>query len=116
MYSEYWTDCYIQARKCNTLLERVSDAPLSAGLKQRMSGEAYFLRALAHMQLYERFGRFPIIDKVLSLEDETTVQRAKDEDCVKFILADLDKAAQLLPPSLLTPPTSAAPLHGRRWR
>lgn len=99
VYSEYWTECYTQARKCNTLLERMSDAPLSAGLKQRMSGEAHFLRALAYIQLYERFGRFPIIDKVLSLEDETTVQRAKDEDCVKFILADLDKATQLLPPS-----------------
>lgn len=99
VYSTYWTGCYTQARKCNTLLERISSAPVSEGLGQRMRGEAYFLRAMAYIQLYERFGRFPIIDKVLSLADETTIPRGKDEDCIQFILADLDQAAQLLPPS-----------------
>lgn len=97
IYSEYWTTCYQQARKCNMLLERLPGAAISEGLKQRMTGEARLLRALAYMQLYDRFGRFPIISKVMTLDDETTVPRAKEEDCVKFILTDFDEAAKLLP-------------------
>ncbi|MBC9933332.1 RagB/SusD family nutrient uptake outer membrane protein [Chitinophaga qingshengii] len=97
VFSSSWTDNYTSIRKCNTLLEQLQSAPFSAALQQRMRGEAFFLRALFYMDIYQHFGAFPIIDKALGLNDELAVPRATNKACVDFILKDLEAAAAILP-------------------
>ncbi|WP_160717137.1 RagB/SusD family nutrient uptake outer membrane protein [Chitinophaga solisilvae] len=97
IFSDEWTSGYVSIRKCNQLLEQLQTAPFSAALTQRMKGEAYFLRALFYMEIYARFGRFPVILKTLALTDELAVPRGTDQECVKAMTDDLDAAARLLP-------------------
>jgi starch-binding outer membrane protein, SusD/RagB family len=97
IYSEYYQDGFENIRKCNLLLQNLPKVPASDDIKKRMKGEAFFHRAFASIDIYMRFGRFPIIDKVLSLTDESTISRGADADCIKFILKDLDSAVNLLP-------------------
>ncbi|WP_143307200.1 RagB/SusD family nutrient uptake outer membrane protein [Chitinophaga vietnamensis] len=99
LYADVWTGTYTNVRNCNVILSHLNDMPLSDAGKQQVKGEALFLRALHYLDLYYTFGRFPIIDKVLSLNDELAVQRGTDDDCVKFLLNDLNTAATLLPAS-----------------
>ena len=97
VYSGYWTGSYAAIRKCNLVLENINDSPLNEDKINRYRGEVKFLRALFYMDIYFHFGRFPIVDKALTLEDELNIPRATDEESVQFILDDLDSAAELLP-------------------
>ena len=49
------------------------------------------------MSTYFVTGRFPIIDKTLTLSDELAIPRSSDADCIAFILKDFDEAALKLP-------------------
>lgn len=97
IYQERWINIYANVRKCNKFLAHQAELPLSAEKKKRLGGEMRFLRALNYMQLYSLFGPFPIVDKVLSLDDELTIPRGTPEECVRFMLKDLQEAAGILP-------------------
>jgi hypothetical protein len=88
---------YENVRKCNLIFSHLADMPLSADTKSRLSGEVHFLRAFNYQFLYSIFGRFPIVDKVLGINDDLNIQRGSDDSCVAFMLRDLDTAASLLP-------------------
>lgn len=62
-------------------------------------GEMYFLRALEYFKRYKEFGDFPIITEPLSDNMEILTEAAKRSprnEVARFILSDLDKAAQLM--------------------
>src|SRR5690606_40283454 len=63
----------------------------------RLIGEATFMRAYFNHQLLRNYGDFPIVNKTYGLEGEDyEAPRATFEECVNFIIAVLDKAAELL--------------------
>ncbi|NLR79682.1 RagB/SusD family nutrient uptake outer membrane protein [Chitinophaga eiseniae] len=97
IYTDVWSNTYAMIRNCNNVLAHLPDMPLSEAGKQQIKGEMLFLRALHYMDLYSIFGRFPMVTKVLSLNDDLTAPRGTDDDCVKLMLDDLDQAAALLP-------------------
>ncbi|MCE6989795.1 RagB/SusD family nutrient uptake outer membrane protein [Dyadobacter sp. CY323] len=98
-----WGELYAINRKCNILLENVDRLPDNARLidgktmKDRLRGEAYFLRAWTYHYLIKLYGGVPVIDKIYSLNDEFSIKRNSFEECVKFIVSDCEKAAELLP-------------------
>ena len=59
-------------------------------------GEAYFLRGYYYQQLLRYYGGVPLIDKPYGLNEDYSVTRNTYEECVNFIVSDLDKAAELL--------------------
>lgn len=62
-------------------------------------GEMYLLRALEYFGLYQKFGDFPIITKPLNDNKEElseASQRQPRNEVARFILSDLDKAAELM--------------------
>jgi hypothetical protein len=65
-------------------------------LKGRLQGEAYFLRAYYYQQLLRYYGSAPIITKVYNLNEDYSVPRNTYDECVKFIVSDLDSSALLL--------------------
>ncbi|MEP7318989.1 MAG: RagB/SusD family nutrient uptake outer membrane protein, partial [Panacibacter sp.] len=65
-------------------------------LKERLKGEAHFLRAYYYQQLLRYYGAVPLIDKVYGLNEDYTAARATYEECVNFIQADCDMAIQQL--------------------
>jgi hypothetical protein len=98
-----WGDLYKSIRNCNIFFSKVEGVPSPAqsidgkSLKDRMTGEMYFLRGFFYHYLTTLYGGVPIIKEAYGLDDEFTVARNSYEDCIRFIVEDLDKAASLLP-------------------
>jgi hypothetical protein len=88
---------YENVRKCNLFISYLPTMPLSVPTKAQLDGEVHLLRAYNYQFLYSIFGRFPIIQKPLGINDDLNVQRGSDDSCVAFMLSDLDTAAALLP-------------------
>ena len=65
--------------------------------KNRLMGEAYCLRAWSYYNLIQRYAGVPIITKPHNLDSDFGVTRSKFDDCVDFVLDDLEKAKALLP-------------------
>jgi hypothetical protein len=88
---------YLAIREANVALESLPTATFSdAALKEKLTGEAYFLRAYYYQQLVRFYGGVPLISKSYGLNDDYTIARNTYEDCVKFIISDLDNAIKLL--------------------
>jgi len=93
-----WSMVYKFVRSANLFFEKVDEATFpSQADKDRMKGEVYFLRAYLYHNLVSLYGGVPIITKTFGLNDEFNVPRNSYEDCINFIVSDLDAAAGLLP-------------------
>lgn len=93
-----WNKSYKFIRNMNDFLDKVPASDhMTAAVKNRLIGEVYFLRAWAYTNLIERYAGVPIITDTYELSDKFGVTRDSFDDCVDFILGDLDKAYELLP-------------------
>jgi len=101
-------------RQCNVFLERirntanVPDIESVPGTRDRWIGEAEFLKAYYHYYLLRMYGPIPIIDTNLAIDapdSEINVKRESIDECVKYIVAQLDDAALKLPASIANPIT-----------
>jgi starch-binding outer membrane protein, SusD/RagB family len=93
-----WGRMYLAIRQANVALENLPKATFTdTKLKDKLTGEAYFLRAYYYQQLLKFYGGVPLISKSYGLNEDYTIVRSTYDDCVKFIVADLDKAIAALP-------------------
>ena len=93
-----WGRMYLAIRQANVALENLPKATFTdAALKDKLTGETYFLRAYYYQQLLRFYGGVPLISKPYGLNEDYSIARSSYDDCVKFIVADLDKAITLLP-------------------
>ena len=97
-----WNRAYEWIYKMNYFLANVdkyinSDDANEVSNMNRLKGETYFLRAWAYTNLIERYSGVPIIEGPYNLNDQFGATRANFDDCVDFILSDLDKAYDLVP-------------------
>lgn len=92
-----WGRMYLAIRQANTALENLPTATFEdQALKDKLTGEAHFLRGFYYHQLLRFYGGVPLIESAYGLDQDYEVSRNTFEECVNFIVADLDKAAQLL--------------------
>jgi starch-binding outer membrane protein, SusD/RagB family len=92
-----WGAMYLAIRQCNTAIENLPKASFdNKMLKDRLMGESHFMRAYFYQQLVRFYGSVPIIQKSYGLNEDYKVTRSSYEDCIKFIVSDLDKASELL--------------------
>lgn len=104
-----WSKNYEGIRIVNRFLERIDDLkmpvkPTVSGTdeqlirtRERMKGEAFFLRAYFYFELIKRYGGVPLFTKSLTVEEAQQATRASYDDCMKQIIADCDSAANRLP-------------------
>src|SRR5690606_65445 len=59
-----WDRNYLRIRQANVFLEGIADAEFDEARKNRMKGEAYFLRAYFYHNLLRMYGGVPVITKV----------------------------------------------------
>ncbi|WP_210416894.1 RagB/SusD family nutrient uptake outer membrane protein [Echinicola soli] len=93
-----WGNMYSNIRACNVAIENLTE-PLftDQDLADRLMGEAKFMRAYYSHQLLRYYGGFPIVDRAYELgEDSYEIPRNTWEECIDFIVGDLDEAATLL--------------------
>lgn len=102
-----WNRVYEFIYKMNYFLRAAEseDSRLEKETADRLKGEVYFLRAWAYYNLIQRYAGVPIIKVPHSIggEEDFSVERSNFDDCVDFILEDLDKADALLPTKDATP-------------
>jgi hypothetical protein len=99
-----WESMYAAIRQANIAIANIPLATFDdQALKDRLLGESYFLRAYFYHQLLRFYGSFAIVDKVYGLSDDYTIARNTWDECVAFIVSDLDKSAQLLDGKEATP-------------
>ncbi len=99
-----WNNMYSAIRKTNIALEELPEATFNdTELKERLIGEAHFLRAYYYHQLMRFYGGVPIIDRSYNLGEDLTIARNTFEENVNFIVNDLDQAAAMLAGKATTP-------------
>jgi hypothetical protein len=98
MSSTYeWGSMYLAIRQTNIAIENLPKATFdNQTLKDRLLGESHFMRAYYYQQLVRFYGGVPIIQKAYGLNEDYKVARNTYDECIKFIVSDLDKAAELL--------------------
>lgn len=91
--------------QCNWFFEQVEDRLMNGevsgdqALGKHYLGEMYFLRAYLYFDKLQSFGDFPIVDHVLADNTDTLLlysQRKPRNEVARFILSDLQKAADLM--------------------
>ncbi|HVI46363.1 MAG TPA: RagB/SusD family nutrient uptake outer membrane protein [Chitinophaga sp.] len=93
-----WSPDYSYIRSCNQFLSKIDGVKGDAARKARMTGEIKFIRAWSYFDLISRYGGVPIITKIYGLTDtDFLVKRNTYDECVAFILKDLDDAIAALP-------------------
>ncbi len=97
IYLVLWERVFSYVRNMNIFLERVDGAPVDGAVKNRLKGEVYFLRAWTYFHMLSRYGGIPIIKNAFQLGDDYSgVVRDKYDDCLNFIMDDLNAAIALL--------------------
>ena len=92
-----WNDHYEKIRKCNRFLERIGESSIEEDEKNVLTGQVHFLRAMFYFDLVKRYGEVVLLDKVLTMEDNWEIPRSSEKESYDFIIADLNKAIELLP-------------------
>jgi hypothetical protein len=98
-----WGEMYLRIRAANLALENLANAPFDKTMIDRLKGETYFLRAHCYNQMLRYYGGVPIIKSSYALTTpDFSIARNTYDDCVKFIVSDLDSAKLLLTGKSLT--------------
>jgi hypothetical protein len=91
-----WTNMYSFIRTANIALENLPTATIDKTLKDRLEGEARFLRAYYYHQLLRFYGGVPLVTKVYGLNDDYTIARNTYAEVSSFIVKESDAAFALL--------------------
>jgi len=92
-----WLDMYDFIRNTNLALEGLPTATFdNPALKERLAGEAHFLRGYYYHQLLRFYGAVPIITKTYGLNEDYAVARNTYAEVSAFILKEADSAYLLL--------------------
>jgi len=96
-FDDRYSTLYGDVRATNIFLEKapgsfifpVSDIP-------KLRGEAFFLRAFFHFELFRRYGRIVVATRSFKPEENLNIPRNTIEEVVKQISDDCDSAANLI--------------------
>lgn len=90
--------CYNNIRAVNQFLKNLPVAPINAFSKNELRAEAIFLRAWYYAILVKHYAGVPLIgDTIYTYTDHIPAKRNTYADCVNYIVAQCDSAAQVLP-------------------
>lgn len=90
-----WGAYYAGLFRVNVLIERVETIEISAAEKNRILGEAKFLRALMHFDLVKLFGGIPYVE-TSDLTVLRSIDRTDASTVYSNIISELDEAITLL--------------------
>jgi len=105
-FNGVWSYNYEGISRANMAINSLENQDLSGlnmdqSLKDRLLGEAYFLRVFYYFELVNNFGEIPLLSKPLENFSEAyeVAVRAPKEEAMALIQADLVRAVDLLPVS-----------------
>ena len=83
--------------RCNFVLQKVPAMDIDETIKNRILGEAHFLRAHYYFLLVRLFGGVPLQTEPADSNSDLLLPRASAEEVYELIVEDLDQAITLLP-------------------
>ena len=95
-----WRDYFLFVNEINQFLNNVDDSEAMAVNPEKVNGlkaEMKFLRANIYSKMIKMFGGIPIFETAFGLGSEFNIPRNSYEECVTFIVKELDEAAAILP-------------------
>ncbi len=99
-FNGFWLDAYQAIRNQNIFLENINQYEASEDEQARinqLTAEIKFLRAYFYNELISRYGGVPLITETFNINSDFEVPRASFDECVAFIVSELDEAIQDLP-------------------
>lgn len=97
---EVFAQSYQGVFRSNLVIQRVPEIEMAEDKKQRIIGEAQFLRALYYWHLATLFGDVPIVKKATPNDPSAAVlAKSPINEVYSFMIEDLQKAVDVLPRS-----------------
>ena len=93
---DMWVNCYAGISRANAAIENIPKITMDEVLKNRLIGEAKFMRALYYFNLVRFFGDVPLITK-LEIINDAMGPRIPKEQIYQLIITDLSFAETNLP-------------------
>lgn len=92
---QIWQANYASINRANVAIEKIPEISIDESLKNRLLGEAYFLRALYYFNLVRLYGDVPLLltDQTVLPIDQLKVPRTSKEDVYAQIISDLKTSA-----------------------
>lgn len=101
--SSFWTPAYRFIYFANAILEGLrTTSGISPDVKDRLEGEARFIRAFCNFYLVNLFGEIPLVEGT-DYRRNNTLPRSPVPNVYNFITSDLLRAKDLLPDAYHTP-------------
>ena len=94
-----WSNAYITINRANIVLDRVPAIVMDPVQRDRVLGEAHYLRALMNFELVRLFGDVPLIEHEAKSVADAQVPRAPAAQVYALIVSDLQTAITQLPAS-----------------
>ncbi|WP_349663142.1 RagB/SusD family nutrient uptake outer membrane protein [Cellulophaga lytica] len=100
MLNGKWDNYWDYVRLANEFLDKVDDSQAMQKDPEKVAvlkAEMRFLRANIYSKLIRFYGGVPILENALGLDDDFALVRNSYEECVDFIVTELDDVAAVLP-------------------
>ncbi len=100
IFRQKWRNYFDYVRLTNEFLDRIDGSEamqVDPEKSNLLKAEMKFLRANLYSKLIKHYGGVPILERALTLEDDFDIARNTYEECVDFIVRELDEAAAALP-------------------
>lgn len=91
---DVYSRCYQGIRIANVVLSKTVTVPWPSDgvLRTRVEGEMHFLRAFFYFELTKRFGGVVLMKEAFAANDDIDFPRNSYDECVDFMLQDLETA------------------------
>jgi len=93
----FWIHGFWGVSRCNNALEALNNSTIDEELRNRLIGEATFLRGYYYFYLLRHFGGVPLFDKTPTVSQYVNIKRATLHETLEFIIKDFATSATLLP-------------------
>jgi hypothetical protein len=103
LFEDRWNANFQGIGRVNNLLANIDLVQMDEEVKQRIKGEALFLRALFYADMANYFGGVPLILDAPDFEEQKSLARNTKQEVIEQVLTDLNNAAELLPASYSGP-------------
>lgn len=98
-FRDKWNTYYQGIGRVNNLFDNIDRVQMDPDLKQRIKGEASFLRGLFYYNLVNYFGGVPLILESPNFEEQGKLPRNTRQEVIDQVLIDLNNAVSSLPVS-----------------
>lgn len=93
-----WVEAYAVINAANGVIENVSNINMDETLKNRIIGEAKFLRAFNYFVLVRLWGGVPIrTEQIKGATEQLQIPRSTAQQVYELIISDLEDAAKTIP-------------------